>query len=64
MREDLTNNNSMPDGAAIEPLEREPRLYERVVTRSWILFRPERGSPDSACRQSVSYRKPLVLAAL
>ena len=32
MREDVTNN-SMPDGAAIEPLEREPRLYERVVSK-------------------------------
>ena len=33
MRENLTNNNSVPEEAAIEPLEREPRLYERVVKK-------------------------------
>jgi GntR family transcriptional regulator, transcriptional repressor for pyruvate dehydrogenase complex len=32
MPEDLANNTSM-DGAAIEPLEREQRLYERVVEK-------------------------------
>src|SRR5687768_2968955 len=33
MSEDLSNNNSALDGAAIEPLEREQRLYERVVEK-------------------------------
>jgi GntR family transcriptional repressor for pyruvate dehydrogenase complex len=33
MPDDVTNNNSMLDGAAIEPLEREQRLYERVVEK-------------------------------
>ena len=33
MSEDLSNTNSAPDGAAIEPLEREQRLYERVVEK-------------------------------
>ncbi len=33
MSDDLINNNSMFEGAAIEPLEREQRLYERVVEK-------------------------------
>jgi GntR family transcriptional regulator, transcriptional repressor for pyruvate dehydrogenase complex len=33
MLDDQTNNNSMLEGAAIEPLERERRLYERVVDK-------------------------------
>jgi GntR family transcriptional repressor for pyruvate dehydrogenase complex len=33
MPDDLTNNNSMIEGATIEPLEREQRLYERVVEK-------------------------------
>ncbi len=33
MPENLTNSNSMPESSAIEPLEREPRLYERVVEK-------------------------------
>ena len=33
MPEGLTKNNSSPEGAAIEPLEREQRLYERVVEK-------------------------------
>src|SRR5258706_7612681 len=33
MPDELTNNNSMLESAAIEPLEREQRLYERVVEK-------------------------------
>jgi GntR family transcriptional regulator, transcriptional repressor for pyruvate dehydrogenase complex len=33
MPDDLNNNNSMLEGSAIEPLEREQRLYERVVEK-------------------------------
>jgi GntR family transcriptional repressor for pyruvate dehydrogenase complex len=33
MPEDLTDNNSTLEGPAIEPLEREQRLYERVVEK-------------------------------
>ncbi|HMZ07054.1 MAG TPA: FadR/GntR family transcriptional regulator [Anaerolineales bacterium] len=33
MSDELTNLNSIPEGAAIEPLEREQRLYERVVDK-------------------------------
>lgn len=33
MSENLPNNNLPLDGAAIEPLEREQRLYERVVKK-------------------------------
>jgi len=33
MPEELTNNSSSLEGAAIEPLEREQRLYERVVEK-------------------------------
>jgi GntR family transcriptional repressor for pyruvate dehydrogenase complex len=33
MSDDLINNNSMLEGATIEPLEREQRLYERVVEK-------------------------------
>jgi GntR family transcriptional repressor for pyruvate dehydrogenase complex len=33
MPDDLPNTNSALDGAAIEPLEREQRLYERVVDK-------------------------------
>ena len=33
MPEGLTNNSSSLEGAAIEPLEREQRLYERVVEK-------------------------------
>lgn len=33
MSDDLINNNSILEGAAIEPLEREQRLYERVVEK-------------------------------
>src|SRR5512141_1639192 len=33
MSEELLNNNSPLEGAAIEPLEREQRLYERVVEK-------------------------------
>src|ERR1051325_3047692 len=33
MSDDQISNNSMFESAAIEPLEREPRLYERVVDK-------------------------------
>src|SRR5258705_7534517 len=33
MSEDLVNPNATGDGATIEPLEREQRLYERVVEK-------------------------------
>jgi len=33
MSDDIINNNSMLEGATIEPLEREQRLYERVVEK-------------------------------
>jgi len=33
MPDELTNDNSMPESATIEPLEREQRLYERVVEK-------------------------------
>ena len=33
MTDDLTNTNSLSDAAFIEPLEREQRLYERVVDK-------------------------------
>jgi GntR family transcriptional repressor for pyruvate dehydrogenase complex len=33
MSDDLTNQNSLTEIASIEPLEREPRLYERVVDK-------------------------------
>src|SRR5512147_1497310 len=33
MPEGLTNNSSSLEGAAIEPLEREQRLYERIVDK-------------------------------
>jgi len=33
MSDDLTNENSIRQSAAIEPLEREQRLYERVVEK-------------------------------
>src|SRR5215204_3225673 len=33
MSEGFTKNNSFTEGAAIEPLEREQRLYERVVEK-------------------------------
>jgi GntR family transcriptional repressor for pyruvate dehydrogenase complex len=33
MSENVPNNNSPLEGAAIEPLEREQRLYERVVNK-------------------------------
>lgn len=33
MSDDLINNNPMLEGATIEPLEREQRLYERVVEK-------------------------------
>jgi len=33
MPDQLTNDNSTPESAAIEPLEREQRLYERVVKK-------------------------------
>jgi GntR family transcriptional repressor for pyruvate dehydrogenase complex len=33
MPDDLTNDNSMLESATIEPLEREQRLYERVVEK-------------------------------
>src|SRR6266542_5975967 len=33
MPDDRANNNSMIEGASIEPLEREQRLYERVVEK-------------------------------
>ena len=33
MPEDLNDNNSMLEGPAIEPLEREQRLYQRVVEK-------------------------------
>lgn len=33
MSDDLTNENSIGQSAAIEPLEREQRLYERVVEK-------------------------------
>ena len=33
MTDDLTNTNSLSEAAFIEPLEREQRLYERVVDK-------------------------------
>jgi DNA-binding GntR family transcriptional regulator len=33
MPDDLSKDNSMLESAAIEPLEREQRLYERVVEK-------------------------------
>jgi GntR family transcriptional repressor for pyruvate dehydrogenase complex len=33
MPEELSNNSSLLEGASIEPLEREQRLYERVVEK-------------------------------
>ena len=38
MSDDQITNNSMPESAAIEPLEREPRLYERVVDKVLALI--------------------------
>jgi len=38
MSEDLTNDNSMLQSGAIEPIERERRLYERVVDKVLLLI--------------------------
>ena len=37
MPDDLTNDNSMLEAASIEPIERERRLYERVVDKVLLL---------------------------